>query len=117
MFLPDRGTSCRAKLLWRSEGLGKLAVAATSLCSGGVSKRLVCLVHSVSGLGSLPFNPSLAEKSERGKVGGTGREGGTTEESRALPFSLYPFLSPSSPHYSSLGPSLHLSCSVGYFRI
>lgn len=96
----------------------KLAVAATSRCSGGVSKRLVCLVHSVSGLGSLPFNPSLAGKSEREKVGGIGKEGGTTEERRALLFSLCPFLSPSSPHYFFLGPSLHVSFrSVGYFLL
>lgn len=98
MSLPDRGKSCRAKLLWRSQSLWKLTGAAASLYSGGVSKRLVCLVHSVSGLGSLPFNPSLAGKSE--KVGGTGKkEGGTKEERRALLFSPYPFLSPSCPHY------------------
>lgn len=69
MFLPARGKCCRANPLWRSESLWKLTVAATSLCSGGVSKRLVCLVHSVSGLGSLPFNPSLAGKREGGWEG------------------------------------------------
>lgn len=103
---------------WRSESLWKLVVVATFLCSVGVSKRLVCRVHSVSGLGSLPFNPSLAGKSEREKVGGTGKERRHTVESRALSFSRYPFsLSPSSLYYCFLDPSLQVSFYFVIFKV